>query len=72
MATIALTTEALALMIVLPLNVFAKENVDAFYLEYDDERSGSFEALKFIPKDKQVVLGIITSKKPELEKILIR
>ena len=47
--------------------VFAKENVDAFYLEYDDERSGSFEALKFIPKDKQVVLGVITSKKPELE-----
>ena len=49
--------------------VFAHENVDAFYLEYDDERSGSFEALKFIPKDKQVVLGIITSKKPELENI---
>ena len=47
--------------------VFAKENVDAFYLEYDDERSGSFEALKFIPEGKQVVLGVITSKKPELE-----
>ena len=47
--------------------VFAQENVDAFYLEYDDERSGSFEALKFIPDGKQVVLGVITSKKPELE-----
>ena len=47
--------------------VFAQENVDAFYLEYDDERSGSFEALKFIPEGKQVVLGVITSKKPELE-----
>lgn len=47
--------------------VFAHENVDAFYLEYDDERSGTFEALKLIPKDKKVVLGIITSKDPKLE-----
>ena len=47
--------------------VFAHENVDAFYLEYDDERSGSFDALKYIPKDKKVVLGVITSKTPELE-----
>ena len=47
--------------------LFAKENVDGFYLEYDDERSGSFEALKAIPQDKQVVLGIVTSKRPELE-----
>ena len=47
--------------------LFAKENVDGFYLEYDDERSGSFEALQAIPKDKQVVLGIVTSKRPELE-----
>ena len=46
---------------------FAHENVDAFYLEYDDERSGTFEALKLIPKDKKVVLGIITSKDPKLE-----
>ena len=46
---------------------FAHENVDAFYLEYDDERSGTFEALQFIPKNKQVVLGVITSKRPELE-----
>lgn len=48
-------------------SAFAHENVDGFYLEYDDERSGSFEALKFIPKDKRVVLGIVTSKRPELE-----
>ena len=49
--------------------LFAKENVDAFYLEYDDERSGSFEALKSVPESKKVVLGIITSKKPELESL---
>ena len=49
--------------------VFAHENVDAFYLEYDDDRSGTFEALKFIPQNRKVVLGIITSKKPELENI---
>ena len=47
--------------------VFAQENVDAFYLEYDDERSGSFEALKYIPKHKKVVLGLITTKRAELE-----
>ncbi len=47
--------------------VLAHENVDGFYLEYDDERSGSFEALKAVPQDKRVVLGIVTSKRPELE-----
>ena len=47
--------------------VLAHENVDGFYLEYDDERSGSFEALKAVPHDKRVVLGVITSKRPELE-----
>lgn len=49
--------------------LFAQENVDAFYLEYDDERSGSFEALKFIPEDKYVVLGVVTSKNPKLENV---
>jgi 5-methyltetrahydropteroyltriglutamate--homocysteine methyltransferase len=44
-------------------------NVDRFLLEYDDERSGSFEALRFVPKGKTVVLGLITSKRPELESI---
>ncbi len=47
--------------------VFNKENVDAFYLEYDDARSGGFEALKYIPKNKYVVLGLITTKSPKLE-----
>ena len=47
--------------------VFAKENVDALFLEYDDERSGGFEPLKFVSENKKVVLGLITSKRPELE-----
>lgn len=47
--------------------VFARENVDAFYLEYDDERSGGFEPLKQIPEGKKVVLGLITTKQPTLE-----
>lgn len=47
--------------------VFARENVDALYLEYDDERSGSFEALAKVSKDKKVVLGLITTKTPQLE-----
>ena len=49
--------------------LFAKENVDGFYLEYDDDRSGSFEALKKVPENKKVVLGIVTSKKPDLENL---
>ena len=44
--------------------LFANENVDAFYLEYDDERSGGFEPLKYIPDGKKVVLGLITTKSP--------
>ena len=47
--------------------LFARENVNAFYLEYDDERSGSFEALKHVAPDKKVVLGLITTKSPMLE-----
>ncbi|NLK85826.1 MAG: 5-methyltetrahydropteroyltriglutamate--homocysteine S-methyltransferase [Aeromonadales bacterium] len=47
--------------------LFDKENVDAFYLEYDDARSGGFEPLKYVSPDKKVVLGLITSKRPELE-----
>ncbi len=47
--------------------LFAKENVENFYLEFDDDRSGDFEPLRFIPKDKKVVLGLFTSKKPKLE-----
>lgn len=47
--------------------LFAKENVNSFFLEFDDERSGGFEPLREITGDKEVVLGLITSKKPELE-----
>ena len=47
--------------------VFAKENVDALFLEYDDERSGGFLPLSKISKDKKVVLGLITTKSPILE-----
>jgi len=42
-------------------------DIDAFLLEYDDERSGSFEPLKYLPKGKYVVLGLISSKSPVLE-----
>jgi 5-methyltetrahydropteroyltriglutamate--homocysteine methyltransferase len=41
--------------------------VDGFFLEFDDERSGGFEPLRFLPRDKVVVLGLVTSKRPELE-----
>ena len=47
--------------------VLAREKVSAFYLEYDDERSGDFKALAKIPAGKKVVIGIVTSKRPELE-----
>ena len=42
-------------------------DVDAFFLEYDDPRSGGFEPLRFVPKGKLVVLGLVTTKRPELE-----
>ena len=44
--------------------LFAHENVDAFYLEFDDERSGSFEPLQYVAEGKKVVLGLITTKSP--------
>ena len=47
--------------------VFAKENVDALFLEYDDARSGGFAPLAKVSDDKKVVLGLITTKTPELE-----
>ena len=47
--------------------MFGTLNVDRFLLEYDDARSGSFEPLRFIPRGKTVVLGLISTKKPELE-----
>ncbi len=47
--------------------LFGEENVNAYYLEYDDERSGGFEPLKYVSGDKKVVLGLITTKSPVLE-----
>jgi 5-methyltetrahydropteroyltriglutamate--homocysteine methyltransferase len=47
--------------------LFNNLEVDGFFLEYDDERSGTFEPLRFVPKGKAVVLGLITTKRPELE-----
>lgn len=47
--------------------VFAGTDVDGFFLEYDSERAGGFEPLRFMPKGKRVVLGLISSKLPELE-----
>jgi 5-methyltetrahydropteroyltriglutamate--homocysteine methyltransferase len=47
--------------------LFTELDVDGFFLEYDDERSGGFEPLRFVPKGKVVVLGLVTSKRPELE-----
>jgi 5-methyltetrahydropteroyltriglutamate--homocysteine methyltransferase len=47
--------------------LFGDLEVDGFFLEYDDERSGTFEPLRFVPKGKRVVLGLVTTKRPELE-----
>jgi len=48
--------------------LFNKVKVDAFFLEYDDARSGSFAPLRLVPKDKTIVLGLVTSKTPRLER----
>jgi methionine synthase II (cobalamin-independent) len=48
--------------------LFTQLNVDGFFLEYDDARSGTFEPLRFVPKGKMVVLGLVTTKKAEIEK----
>ncbi|HEV3042007.1 MAG TPA: methionine synthase [Candidatus Angelobacter sp.] len=47
--------------------LFGTLAVDRFLLEYDDERSGTFEPLRFVPRGKIVVLGLISSKLPKLE-----
>ena len=47
--------------------LFGRENVDAYYLEFDDERSGGFEPLAKVSGNKKVVLGLITTKSPVLE-----
>jgi len=47
--------------------MFNEIAVDAFFLEYDTPRAGDFRPLRFVPKGKMVVLGLVTTKKPELE-----
>ena len=47
--------------------LFNNLNVSTYYLEYDTPRAGGFEPLKQLPKNKNVVLGVVTSKFPELE-----
>ena len=47
--------------------LFNELNVDGYFMEYDDERSGGFQPLRFVPKGKYVVLGLVTTKKGELE-----
>jgi 5-methyltetrahydropteroyltriglutamate--homocysteine methyltransferase len=47
--------------------LFGELDVDGFFMEWDDERSGDFAPLRFVPKDKVVVLGLVTTKRPELE-----
>ena len=47
--------------------LFNRLAVDGFFLEYDDERSGGFEPLRFVPKGKMVVLGLVTTKRAALE-----
>jgi 5-methyltetrahydropteroyltriglutamate--homocysteine methyltransferase len=47
--------------------LFNELAVDGFFLEYDDERSGDFSPLRFVPKGKVVVLGLVTTKVPALE-----
>ncbi len=47
--------------------VFAHLNVDGYFLEYESARAGGFEPVRFMPKDKRVVLGLVSSKVPEME-----
>jgi len=49
--------------------VFEKSRFQRFLLEYDDERSGDFEPLRVVPPDREVVLGLVTTKKPRLESV---
>jgi len=47
--------------------LFNEIDVDAYFMEFDSPRAGNFEPLRFVPKGKMVVLGLVTSKFPELE-----
>jgi len=47
--------------------LFNEIDIDAYFMEYDSDRAGGFEPLRFVPKDKMVVLGLVTSKSGTLE-----
>ena len=49
--------------------LFNEVNVDAYFMEWDTDRAGGFEPLRFLPKGKTVVLGLVTTKYPELEDV---
>jgi 5-methyltetrahydropteroyltriglutamate--homocysteine methyltransferase len=48
--------------------LFGRLEVDGFFCEWDDERSGGFEPLRFVPEGKKVVLGLVTTKRGDLER----
>jgi 5-methyltetrahydropteroyltriglutamate--homocysteine methyltransferase len=48
--------------------LFNELNVDGYFLEFDTPRAGNFAPLRFMPKDKKLILGLVTSKSPELER----
>jgi len=47
--------------------LLAEMDIDAYFLEYDDDRSGDFRPLRYLPKDKVVVLGLVTTKFGDME-----
>jgi 5-methyltetrahydropteroyltriglutamate--homocysteine methyltransferase len=47
--------------------LFNEINIQAYFMEYDSDRAGGFEPLRFVPKNKTVVLGLVTSKSGKLE-----
>jgi 5-methyltetrahydropteroyltriglutamate--homocysteine methyltransferase len=49
--------------------LFNEMKVDSYFLEYDNARTGTFAPLRFVPKGKSVVLGLVSSKRPELETV---
>ena len=52
---------------IIAAKLFKEMNVDTFYLEYDTERAGGFEPLKHLPKNKNVIIGCVSTKLPKLE-----
>jgi len=47
--------------------LFNDVNVDGYFLEFDSERAGGFEPLRHVPKGKKIVLGLVTTKTPQME-----